>query len=270
MGYALPPGTVVATQAWSMHRDPSVFPSPDTFLPERWLESSSTTSDHLTTMAAHMMPFGTGSRVCGGQNLAQVMLRIAVTSFARNFDVSAPPETHERSMDIKDSFVRHFALRKHLSLIDFSRSSFQLRWSANFSSHRVDNECDTSYTHLDYLFFTNPVFTVYSLPCLSMFMAWSFLYLAFLLVCFIFLFDAGPSLAGKLGWRLYMHLLHNRHSSAACGNHHVLFISDPFHPKFSTIRLGFPIILQGPTRTYSYLPFLFNLFPFYPALTLIV
>lgn len=39
MGYAVPPGTIVSTQAWSMHRDPSVFPSPETFLPERWLAS---------------------------------------------------------------------------------------------------------------------------------------------------------------------------------------------------------------------------------------
>ena len=109
MGYALPPGTIVATQAWSMHRDPSVFPSPDTFLPERWLESSST-SDHLSTMAASMMPFGTGSRMCGGHNLAQVMLRVTVASFVRNFDIAAPPETHERSMEVKDSFVRYFAL----------------------------------------------------------------------------------------------------------------------------------------------------------------
>ena len=37
MGYALPPGTIVSTQAWSMHRVPEVFPSPDTFLPERWM-----------------------------------------------------------------------------------------------------------------------------------------------------------------------------------------------------------------------------------------
>ena len=117
MGYALPPGTIVATQAWSMHRDPSVFPSPDTFLPERWLESPSITAEHLSRMAAHMMPFGTGSRVCGGQNLAQVMLKVAVASFARNFDVSAPPETHEQSMDIKDSFVRRFPLRRRLWLI---------------------------------------------------------------------------------------------------------------------------------------------------------
>jgi cytochrome P450 len=90
MGYALPPGTIVATQAWSMHRDPSVFPSPDTFLSERWLESPSITSEHLSWMAAHMIPFGTGSRVCGGQNLAQVMLKVVVSSFVRNFDVSAP------------------------------------------------------------------------------------------------------------------------------------------------------------------------------------
>lgn len=37
MGFALPPGTIVSTQAWSMHRDADIFPSPETFLPERWL-----------------------------------------------------------------------------------------------------------------------------------------------------------------------------------------------------------------------------------------
>ena len=117
MGFALPPGTIVATQAWSMHRDPSVFPSPDTFMPEHWLKSSSITSDHLSRMAAHMMPFGTGSRVYGGQNLAQVMLKVTVAYFARNFDVSAPPEMHEKSMDIKDSFVRCFPLQRCSQLI---------------------------------------------------------------------------------------------------------------------------------------------------------
>ena len=37
MGHSLPPGTVVGTQAWSMHRDPDVFPNPEFFDPERWL-----------------------------------------------------------------------------------------------------------------------------------------------------------------------------------------------------------------------------------------
>jgi len=56
MGYALPLGTIVATQAWSMHRDPSIFPSPHTFLPECWLENSSTTLDQLFTMVAYTIP----------------------------------------------------------------------------------------------------------------------------------------------------------------------------------------------------------------------
>ncbi|KAF5321063.1 hypothetical protein D9619_000139 [Psilocybe cf. subviscida] len=104
MGYALPPGTIVGTQAWSMHRDATVFPSPDTFLPERWL-SSTTNEAELEKMGAYMMPFGTGSRMCGGHNLAQMLLRMATAAFVRNFDISAPPETNEKSMDVKDSFV---------------------------------------------------------------------------------------------------------------------------------------------------------------------
>jgi len=102
MGYALPAGTVVSTQAWSMHRDSTVFHSPDAFLPERWLECSEA---ELTNMNQHMMPFGTGTRVCGGQNLAQMMLRIAIAAVIRNFTIAAPAETNERSMEIKDSFV---------------------------------------------------------------------------------------------------------------------------------------------------------------------
>ncbi|EPQ58851.1 cytochrome P450 [Gloeophyllum trabeum ATCC 11539] len=104
MGYGLPSGTVVATQAWSMHREPSIFPSPESFLPERWLETVTSTED-LTRMNQHLMAFGTGTRVCGGQNLAQFMLRIVVAAIASNFTVVAPAETSEKSMDMRDSFV---------------------------------------------------------------------------------------------------------------------------------------------------------------------
>lgn len=104
MGYAVPPGTIVSTQAWSMHRDATVFPSPDTFLPERWLKTS-TNAAELFNMAQHMMPFGTGTRICGGQNFALAMMRIVIAAVVRNLDVVAPPETNERSMEMKDSFV---------------------------------------------------------------------------------------------------------------------------------------------------------------------
>jgi cytochrome P450 len=106
MGFELPPGTIVATQAWSMHRNASIFPSPETFLPERWLDSDKAGSaERLSRMNQYLMPFGTGSRVCGGQNLAQVMMRIVIAYIVRNFDVVAADETNEQSMEIKDSFV---------------------------------------------------------------------------------------------------------------------------------------------------------------------
>ncbi|PCH40720.1 cytochrome P450 [Wolfiporia cocos MD-104 SS10] len=108
MGYALPPGTIVSTQAWSMHRDPDVFPSPETFLPERWLttEGVDGEEDRTARMVQHMMPFGVGTRICGGQNLAQLVLRIVVAAVVSNFDISAnAAETNERTMEMRDAFV---------------------------------------------------------------------------------------------------------------------------------------------------------------------
>jgi cytochrome P450 len=105
MGYSLPRGTIVATEAWSMHHDPSIFPSPSTFLPDRWLETpgSADNTKQLTMMQQHFMPFGTGSRMCGGHILAMIMLRVVIAAGARNFDVVTPAETIDRSMEDEDS-----------------------------------------------------------------------------------------------------------------------------------------------------------------------
>ncbi len=134
MGFALPPGTVVATQAWTMHRNSAVFPSPETFLPDRWLDAS---PDSLALMTQHLMPFGTGTRMCGGQNLAHAMMRVVVAAIVRNFNIVAPPETNERSMEIKDSFVSnfgYFCTYRYLSC-DY-RLYFPQRMSANSYSTR--------------------------------------------------------------------------------------------------------------------------------------
>ena len=61
-------------------------------------------------MTANLSPFGFGTRICGGQNLAQIMLRIGVAVIARNFRIEVPPETTEKSMAICDAFVRRASL----------------------------------------------------------------------------------------------------------------------------------------------------------------
>ncbi|KAF7984720.1 hypothetical protein HWV62_11644 [Athelia sp. TMB] len=104
MGHALPPGTVVGTQAWSAHRDPQVYLEPLAFTPERWLAAKGN-AERLARMHQQWMPFGLGSRTCVGQRLATMVMRVCLVSIVRNFDVVAPPETTPKSMTPAESFV---------------------------------------------------------------------------------------------------------------------------------------------------------------------
>ena len=139
LGHTIPPGTIIASQAWSSHRDPSVFLEPEHFKPERWLlathskqimevgmrsKTGKLTVSELSSMkeedgvedvtqksmSAHMFPFGYGPRACGGQNLAQILLRIVIASILRRFDIKPAEGTDEKSMDIRDSFVSSLIL----------------------------------------------------------------------------------------------------------------------------------------------------------------
>ncbi|KAI0036316.1 cytochrome P450 [Vararia minispora EC-137] len=102
LGCKVAPDTIIATQSWSLHRNADVFPSPDTYLPDRWIDAD---ADSLKEMDAHMMPFGIGLRICGGMQFAYQDLRIVLATIARNFDISVPPETPDRSMALRDAFV---------------------------------------------------------------------------------------------------------------------------------------------------------------------
>jgi cytochrome P450 len=95
MGHYLPPGTIVGTQAWSMHKNPAVFPEPERFSPERWLDD---TEPWRSLREEHLMPFGLGSRACVGQQLAQASFRVILAAVVRNFNLSAAPTTTSDSM----------------------------------------------------------------------------------------------------------------------------------------------------------------------------
>jgi len=62
----LPAGTVVGTSSWQMHREPTIFPDPMKFSPERWLQSP----EESNRLNRYMVPFGKGSRMCVGMPLA--------------------------------------------------------------------------------------------------------------------------------------------------------------------------------------------------------
>ncbi|KAG6995793.1 N-acetyltryptophan 6-hydroxylase ivoC [Physcia stellaris] len=54
--WTIPPGTPVSMSAFLMHNNPTIFPNPRSFSPERWLQPSS------SQLHKHIVPFSRGSR----------------------------------------------------------------------------------------------------------------------------------------------------------------------------------------------------------------
>lgn len=62
--YLLPPSTMVGVQAYSLHRNESIYgANPDKFLPERWETANKA---RLQTMKNAWIVFGSGARTCIG------------------------------------------------------------------------------------------------------------------------------------------------------------------------------------------------------------
>lgn len=62
-GFFVPDGSVVSSQAYFVHRiNAEVFPDPDTFDPDRWLEAEGDTEHRR-----HMFAFSYGGRGCVGK-----------------------------------------------------------------------------------------------------------------------------------------------------------------------------------------------------------
>jgi cytochrome P450 len=92
--------TVVSMQCWTTHRDPTAFPNPETFDPERWLSQEPTAA-----MKTLFMPFSKGSRACLGKGLAMLELKLVVMTLLDRFKVELPAETTEESMELLDHFL---------------------------------------------------------------------------------------------------------------------------------------------------------------------
>jgi cytochrome P450 len=58
---------MVSLHSFAIMNDPKVFPEPDTFKPERFLDSN---GKYLSTRPQGFIPFGMGIRVCLGEKLA--------------------------------------------------------------------------------------------------------------------------------------------------------------------------------------------------------
>lgn len=91
-GKFVTPGTVVGMDQWVVNRNEEIFgPETENFDPERWLQYRHESIDQFNARRQNMfntvLSFGSGARVCLGQNLALVEIHKTAASFFANFDV---------------------------------------------------------------------------------------------------------------------------------------------------------------------------------------
>jgi cytochrome P450 len=85
-GQYVPEGTVLGCNAWTIHRDRSIFgDNADEFVPERWLVDN---EEHVRVMDNAIFTFGAGSRICLGKNIALLEISKLVPELLRRFEIA--------------------------------------------------------------------------------------------------------------------------------------------------------------------------------------
>jgi cytochrome P450 len=93
--FLIPPNTPVSMTLSSLMLDASSFPSPDSFHPDRWLESN---RDYKRNMS-NFVPFHRGHRSCIGINLAWAKMYLTLAKVLQRFDFELFNVVRERDID---------------------------------------------------------------------------------------------------------------------------------------------------------------------------
>ncbi|MED6125789.1 hypothetical protein PIB30_072005 [Stylosanthes scabra] len=100
-GYAVPKGTRVWINAWSIGRDKSAWDVPDTFNPSRFLNEG---APDFKGSDFEFIPFGSGRRSCPGIQLGLYTVEIAVAHFLHCFNWELPNGMKPNELDMNDVF----------------------------------------------------------------------------------------------------------------------------------------------------------------------
>ncbi|KAH9834652.1 cytochrome P450 monooxygenase [Rhodofomes roseus] len=82
-GFLIPKGTIIIANLWHMTRDPDVYPEPEVFWPERYLEMDASTFDAIDP---RKIVFGFGRRLCPGRQLADSSIWLAIACLLATLD----------------------------------------------------------------------------------------------------------------------------------------------------------------------------------------
>ncbi|KAG2066656.1 cytochrome P450 [Suillus decipiens] len=85
--HCIPAGTTVFGNHWAICRDPEVYPEPEAFKPQRWINDQGVLRDDLTNFL-----YGFGRRVCPGQHVANRTVFISAVLILWAFQLTLDPD----------------------------------------------------------------------------------------------------------------------------------------------------------------------------------
>jgi cytochrome P450 len=98
-GWTYPPGCSLVLNSYLIHHDPDIYPEPDTFRPERFLNEQPGTYTWI--------PFGGGRRRCLGASFAmlemKIVLRNALSTLTLRPEATSPEVARRRNITVRPS-----------------------------------------------------------------------------------------------------------------------------------------------------------------------
>ncbi|KAF5289900.1 hypothetical protein FQA39_LY14962 [Lamprigera yunnana] len=89
-GKTIPKGTSLLLNIYGIHHDPNVYPDPQSFKPERFMDA-----DNASRPRYAFIPFSSGMRDCIGQKFAMVEVKSIVCVLLQHYEFSSPSPKHE-------------------------------------------------------------------------------------------------------------------------------------------------------------------------------
>jgi len=150
-GYFIPKGSLVFANIWAMLRDPDVFPEPDRFNPERYLEKVD--EETARRRDPRVFVFGFGRRRCPGAHLVESSVWLMLATMLAMLNIEKPRDKNDKEIepDVKfenSVFRSVFFSRKMKTFFDHrhagrplvlaSSCAHGLTWFSSLSKKRLE------------------------------------------------------------------------------------------------------------------------------------
>ncbi|KAA8520550.1 hypothetical protein F0562_014806 [Nyssa sinensis] len=97
-GFIVPKKAQVLVNTWAMGRDSGIWSNPESFVPERFIESGV----DLKGQDFELIPFGSGRRICPGMQLGYRMVHLVLASLLHSFDWKLEEGMKPEDIDMSD------------------------------------------------------------------------------------------------------------------------------------------------------------------------